>query len=797
MKKTIKIGLTVLSITIGLFLNKAFGQSQVPFKSPPDVLSKLVLKKEEPTPFFSPDGRWVLICGSDEYVSIAELSKPQKILAGATILTKSFSIPVKQYSEMYLIDINTNKKWNISGLPKDLQASNIKWNYKGSKVAFTQKGDTSVDLFVVNLSSKSAMQTNKERLNLVMGTTYQWTSDDFLVYKTIDKANKLPVIPDKDVFPVIYQSDQKAPNPSSSSGLLQTDTDDQLFQYYVTSQLVVNKNGREHKIGIPQMYADFQVSPNQRYVLSIIFQTPFSRKVKHHQFARSVEVMDLSGRKINQVAVLSNIEQQNSRDNVGNQGRQFSWAYNKPASVYWLQPPDSNSMEKAVEYDDALYSLDMVSAKKEILFKTKNKIKDLYWINDSLSLVEERNVKGNIEVFSLLNWRTSKSQGLYTQKITGENRIGIPAVLKSNNNQVQTAGSNRIVIESLLQRIPSVLAMNAKGELDTLWKYNALNTKSQYFGFLNSKQLLITREKLEDSIIYCFFPSNSSNTSINRISVSSYFTNPLAKTTHQTINYTRDDDVLLAGNLYLPEKYDIKKNGALPIMIWGYPVKYDSIRVYKPNPETSKKIGPLVIDIWESPVIWTLAGYAVIKVDMPILGGKFANEAYLKQIILNAKAAIDKLVDMGIGDRSRVVVGGHSYGASMVANLLAHTNYFKAGIAMSGAYNRINTPFGFQEERRSFWEAQPMYDLNSPIRYADKIKTPLLLVHGENDQGAGTPVTESINLFKAIEKNGGTVKLLVLKNEEHVYLAKENILHLFAEQLDWLQKYVNNTVPIN
>jgi len=789
MKKEIIIGLNLLLfMSIGLFLNKAFCQVEIPFKSPPDEFSKLVLKKEDPTLFFSPDGQWVLICEATEYVSLNELSSVQKNLAGINILTESFSVPTKSYTEMYFIDVYNNKRLDIYGLPKNLKASNIKWSHSGNNVAFTQTNDTSIDLFVISTTDKSAVKYNKERLNLVAGTPYQWINDNCIAYKTVPIKNNIPPEPTKMFNPVIYQSGQKIPNTNSTLGLLQSDSDDQLFKYYLTAQLVINKKGKEHNIGKPQMYADFHTSPNQQYILATTFQSPFSRKVKHYQFARNVDILDIAGRKIKQIATLPVLEQQSSRDNVANYGRQFSWIYNKPACVYWFQPLDSGLMEKKVEYHDALYNLDVLSGKEQILFKSKNRIKGFYWVSDSLALVEERNIQRNMEIFALYNWGVNELQTLYTQNITGENRKGTPVISKINN-QVLTTNNGKIIVENLLQAEPFLLALNGKQGIDTLWKYDKLKAES-YYAFLAPKQITVTKKKLNDNIVYHFYPAHLKAKSIAQLSFLNDFDSPLTKSTYQIINYKRKDDVLLSGTLRLPANYDIAQQGRLPILIWGYPSRYDSLRVYKPRQEDTKKTGAFLTNVWEAPVIWTLAGYAVIEVDMPILGGKYANESYLKQIILNAKAAIDKLVTMGIGDSSRVVVGGHSYGAAMVANLLAHTNYFKAGIAMSGAYNRMNTPFGFQDERRSFWEAQTMYDLNSPIRYADKIKTPLLLIHGENDQVAGTPVEESINFFKAIEKNGGTVKLLVLRNEGHVYQAKENIMHLFAEELEWLQRYV-------
>jgi dipeptidyl aminopeptidase/acylaminoacyl peptidase len=258
------------------------------------------------------------------------------------------------------------------------------------------------------------------------------------------------------------------------------------------------------------------------------------------------------------------------------------------------------------------------------------------------------------------------------------------------------------------------------------------------------------------------------------------------------ISYNRADGINLTGNLYLPKNYDAKKDGPLPVLIWAYPREYksaaDAAQV-RGSKYTFTRIN------YGSPIFWVTQGYAVLdNAEMPIVGegGKEPNDNFIPQLYLNAHAAIQKLAQMGVGDSTRVGVGGHSYGAFMTANLLAHTNLFKAGIARSGAYNRTLTPFGFQGEERTFWQAPEVYNSMSPFNYAQKIKTPILLVHGELDNNSGTFPIQSGRLYNAIKGHGGTVRYVVLPYESHGYAAKENILHLLWEQNQWLEKYVKN-----
>ncbi len=280
------------------------------------------------------------------------------------------------------------------------------------------------------------------------------------------------------------------------------------------------------------------------------------------------------------------------------------------------------------------------------------------------------------------------------------------------------------------------------------------------------------------------------------------FTNPypqLEGVSKEKIKYKRADGVDLTGDLYLPKGYNAKRDGPLPVLLWAYPAEFNSAADAAQVRGSEHKFTLLG---WGSPVYYVTQGYAVLNnAEMPIVAApknsKEKNETkpndnFIEQLTMNAEAAINKLAEMGVGDKNRVAVGGHSYGAFMTANLLAHTNLFKAGIARSGAYNRTLTPFGFQNEDRSYWQAPDLYNAMSPFAHADKIKTPILLIHGELDNNTGTYPIQSERMFNAIKGHGGTVKYISLPYESHGYAGRENILHTLAEQFNWLEKYVKN-----
>jgi dipeptidyl aminopeptidase/acylaminoacyl peptidase len=258
----------------------------------------------------------------------------------------------------------------------------------------------------------------------------------------------------------------------------------------------------------------------------------------------------------------------------------------------------------------------------------------------------------------------------------------------------------------------------------------------------------------------------------------------------QLLSYDRGDGVQLTGMLHLPPGYDAGRDGRLPLVIWAYPLDYGDGATAGQVRGTSERFTRLM---GSDPVWFVLRRYAVLQnATMPVIGDpETMNDSYVEQITRAAAAHIQALAGMGIADPGRVAVGGHSYGAFMTANLLAHTDLFAAGIARSGAYNRSLTPFGFQTERRNFWEAPDVYDQVSPFRYADKISAPLLLVHGERDANSGTFPIQSERLFQAIQGTGGTARLVVLPHESHGYIARESVLHVLAEQFRWLERWLN------
>ena len=372
--------------------------------------------------------------------------------------------------------------------------------------------------------------------------------------------------------------------------------------------------------------------------------------------------------------------------------------------------------------------------------------------------------------------------------VNAKNKFGRPVIQTTDNGT------------KILMNNPT--GSSPKGDLPFLAKFDMVTKKNEIIwrsavGIFEvveevidaDKLIVLTRKESQKEVPNYFI--KQLNTASEEKPVTR-FTNPypqLEGVTKEKIQYKRADGVDLTGDLYLPKGYNKQKDGPLPVLIWAYPREFNSAADAAQVRGSKDRFITLS---WASPVFYVTQGYAILdNAEMPIVASgadKKPNDNFIAQLQMNAEAAINYLAASGVGDRNRMAVGGHSYGAFMTANLLAHTNLFKAGIARSGAYNRTLTPFGFQNEDRTYWQAPQLYNEMSPFSYADKIKTPILLIHGEADDNTGTYPINSERLFAGIKGNGGTVRFVFLPYEAHSYRGRENLLHMLWEQHQWLEK---------
>jgi dipeptidyl aminopeptidase/acylaminoacyl peptidase len=797
-----RFSLVISFLFIGLF---AFAQDDVSYKMPPKEIADLLLAKPTPNVSVDDNGEWMLFSQSNSYPSVEELAQPEFRIAGMRINPNNYAASRQNFiNDLWLKHIKSGKEYRITGLPSPMSATAISWSPNDKKIAFTQVGNSRVDLYVIDIATQKAMKVNKQALN-VLGSGYQWVDDNTLLYRTALKpATDAPARSLMPKGPAVQQSlGIAAPKPTFQD-LIKTPYDEQLFEFYTRSQLVKNVNGVETRIGAPAMYSSINISPDKKYLMIRTIKKPFSYLVTAQGFPSVVAITDMNGKLVKQLADLPSSETSPSgNDNVQNVPRGFDWRDDEAATVVWCQPLDSGLIKNKMDYHDVVYQLPapFTAAPKE-LFRTSMRYFGTSWGNNKLALVSEGLRGKQLTRMDIYDPSTGQLEKLIERNTTDAySNPGFPVTEKNQYGRdvIRTIDKGSKLVMN------NTTGASAKGDLPFLATFD-INTKKLNIewrseeGYYETvvrvldmdKGILLTRRENEKEAPNYYIRDLRTS----QLKPLTAFKDPypqLQGVSKEKIKYKRADGVDLTGDLYLPKGYDPKRDGKLPVLVWAYPAEYNSAADAAQVRGSEHRF---TLINWASPVFWVTQGYAVLNnAEMPIVAvdkDKKPNDNFVEQLGMNAEAAINKLDEMGVGDRNRVAVGGHSYGAFMTANLLAHTNLFKAGIARSGAYNRSLTPFGFQNEDRTYWDDPKLYNDMSPFSYADKIKTPLLLIHGDADDNTGTYPIQSERLFNAIKGNGGTVRYIQLPYEAHSYRGRENLLHMLYEQNAWLEKYVKN-----
>jgi len=553
------------------------------------------------------------------------------------------------------------------------------------------------------------------------------------------------------------------------------------------------------------IYKSISPSPDGNYYLISTIERPYSYLVPYHRFPFKTSIYDRKGKLVKTVLKVPLIEDLPKGFMAVRTGkRNIFWRADQAASIYWTEALDGGDPANEASFRDAAYTLAApFTGKKQFLLKTQNRFSFIDWGTEHTAIAYDR-------------WWNTRNRKTYLFNPSDSTQA--PTLLNNRNYQdIYSDPGSFVRKENKFGR--HILAIKAnclhligagyspKGIRPFIDKYNlkTLTTKRIYQATdKKERERIIAAMDVEKGIYLTRLESKTNypnyyfrNVLTGKIRAITNFKNPFAamQGVHkEVIQYKRPDGVALSAALYLPVGYELKKKKKLPLIMWAYPKEYKDKN--SASQITSSK-NDFTFPFYGSPIYWVMKGYAVLDdVAFPIVGeaNEQPNDSFLKQLIANAKAAIDAVDNLGYIDRNRVAIGGHSYGAFMTANLLTHSNLFAAGIARSGAYNRTLTPFGFQAEERTYWETPDVYYQMSPFMHADKMKTPLLLIHGEEDNNSGTYPMQSQRYFNALKGLGATVRLVMLPKESHSYAAKESILHLLWEQDQWLEKHVMNKV---
>lgn len=805
--KKIFYSLLFLAMTFGPSLN---AQENITFQVPTQEILQLADADMPPSISTDRKAENAFLSYRSRYKTLNELAETELRLAGLRINPVTNINSRETFVEkITYYDLKTSKEKTIAGLPEKGRFSNPSWNSAQSKYAVTNTTDKGVELWVIDVKNQSATKVYEDKLNANLGRPYNWISDSEVIVNVIPASRKA-LIDTKEALPTgptVSVADGKEAQNRTYQDLLQNKNDEFNFEQLALSELVkVDVNtGTKSKWKEAAMYTDVSASPNGEYILVSELQKPFSYLVTYNSFPSVDQVFDRNGKlvkQVNQKDLQEVVPKGFSSTIKGKRG--LYWRADKAATLYWVEALDGGDANKPAEYRDAVYQLSApFTGEKQELVKVKDRYRGITWGNDDIAIVRDAWYNTRNESNYIFNPSNPKqepkrffsrnSQDAYNNPgsfVTEINANGF-SVLAINNGKLMLVGEGASA-EGIL---PFVDEFDVKTQKTTrLWRAKKSNELESIVRVIDPKKGLIL-EQIQSKSSYPNLYVRNILKKGDKPKQLTFTKNPfeaMNQVSKELITYKRADGVELSGTLYLPPNYDKSKKEKLPMLMWAYPREFkDAATASQVTTSENKFVSPS----YGGPIYWALRGYAVLDdAAFPIIGeGKEEpNDTFVPQLVANAKAAIDAVDNLGYIDRERVAVGGHSYGAFMTANLLSHSDLFAAGIARSGAYNRTLTPFGFQSEQRNYWEAPEVYNTMSPFMNAEKMKTPLLLIHGDADNNTGTFPMQSERYFNALKGLGATTRLVLLPKESHGYAARENILHMLWEQDQWLEKYVKN-----
>ncbi|WP_426175712.1 prolyl oligopeptidase family serine peptidase [Massilia sp. TWR1-2-2] len=791
------------------------------YQLPPAPLQAIVDAPRSPTLTLSPKRNLATMIGTPALPSIVEVAQPELKLAGLRINPRTYSPSRFSFgTDLSLLDIRTQAELKVSGLPKTLRLADTAWSPDQRYLAFThvayadKGGESKVELWLVDVSTRVAKRLTTQPLSYVAGSGFSWLPDSSGMLVTLKPAalGKAPVATGIPVGPATQDSGQSAGARQlrTYQDLLKNEEDAKLFEHYATVQLaLVDVAGKTRLVGTPDLFTGARVSPNGKYILSQAMQRPFSYVVPASAFANRVDVRDLTGKAVHLVANKPLEEGlPPGNDAVSSGVRSVSWRVDAPATLVWAEAQDGGDPAKTAEIRDVVYTQAAPFADKPaVLARLGSRFGGIQWGRGDVALISERWYKTR----AVKTWRIAPDQPATAPDLlfaySGEDRYNDPG---RPVTQPDAAGHPRLLIGADSTILLDGAGASNEGDRPFLDRYSLVTKKKErlfqstapYYENVaavlsdDGTRLLTTRESPTERANY--YVRDLTKPAAAQLTALTRFAHPtpqLKDVQKEQIRYKRADGVDLTATLLLPPNYEPKRDGPLPMIMWAYPAEFKSASAASQTTGSPYRFN--AVSYW-GPAAFLAMGYAVLdNPSMPIVGAgtEEPNDTYLPQLIANAEAAVNEVVRRGVAERHRIAIGGHSYGAFMTGNLLAHTRLFRAGIARSGAYNRTLTPFGFQSEERPFWKAQEVYHTMSPFNNADKIKDALLMIHGEQDNNSGTFPIQSERMFQAIKGMGGTARLVMLPNESHAYRARESIMHMLFETNSWLEKYVKNAKP--
>ena len=790
-----------LSVT-SLQVNAQVGEG---YQLPPKEIQKLVDAPVTPVVSFSRSGQLMLLLERPGYASIEDLSQPELRVGGMRI-NPATNGPSRSssYNNIKIKKNLTGEELQVNGLPSNPKLGNMQLSSDERFLAFTQTGAEGISLWVADLESGEAKEVLKDVVNDLYGRSISWLPDNQLLVKMINPerglAPQASLVPDG---PIVQETSGDAAPSRTYQDLLQNSHDGDLLAYYMDSQLaLVNMEGGIKPIGNNGMIKSYEVSPDGKYVLINVIKRPFSYLVPASRFPYDVEIWNIEGKKVKTLVEIPLDEVRPTGFDATVDGpRSIGWRSDQAATLYWVEAQDGGDPKLEVEERDIVFMLPApFDGDKQKLAATSLRYRNIQWGDNGFAILNERWFATRQEKRTVVDPSRPEQPGqviiernyddIYDDPgspVYTTNEWGRPVILKKGNQIYMTSEGG-----SPEGSMPFLSSFDVETkEQKIIWRSQAPYYERVVKVLDEDPTAFITIKESTDIQPNYWLVNTRKRIAPMQITDFEHPYESIKGIQKELVTYTRKDGLNLSAVIYTPEGYT-PEDGRLPVLMWAYPREYKSAEVAAQVRGSKFEFTRLS---WGTPLYWVTQGYAIMdRTEMPIVGegDEEPNDVFVDQLVANAEAAIDFIVEKGIGDRERIGVGGHSYGAFMTANLLSHTDLFAAGIARSGAYNRTLTPFGFQYEQRSYWEAPDVYNTMSPFMHADKVKRPILLIHGEADNNSGTFPMQSERYYNALKGHGATARLVFLPNESHGYAAKESILHTLYEMDEWLRKYVKN-----
>ncbi len=785
---------------------QSLAQEQTGYRLPPSEIIELVDAPTTPSMSISPRNNLVLLLENPGLPTIDELAAEELRLGGVRFDPRT-NLSGRGWFQtgMTLMDIDGSNIRPVSGLPENPRLRNTSWSPDGEKVAFLHIADNGLELWVLDVIAAQARQLTGPVINGVLGNSFNWLSDSkTIVYSAIlDDRGPAPERPRVATGPSVQESIGQRAAVRTFQDLLSDVHDVALFDYYTTAQLhKTDLEGNAQAIWEPAVIWSFQVSPDGSYIRVTTLQKPYSYIVPFSRFAHRYEIIDIEGNPVRVIADIPVTEVMPRGFGATREGvRSIAWRNDAPAEIYWAEALDGGDPNTKAEYRDQIFFLEAPFDGEPVAgFKTNYRYSGITWGNRDFALVNEFWRPTRMAKMSSFHPADPAAGLTLIQERSTEDRYGDPGRLQTTPNQYgrsvlmfDQSGRNMFLVgqgASPEGNRPFVDIYHFDvDETTRLWRSEAPYYESAVRIIDPDRQLVITRRESVEEHPNFFFRDLRSD----QLTQITDFPEPfpqLRELHKEMIHYEREDGIPLSGELFLPPGFTPGEDDPLPTIFWAYPREFlttDGAGQVTGSPYTYTRLGSASI------VMLVTQGYAVLNnASFPIVAGETGepNDTFVEQLVANAEAGISYLVDMGVTDPDRVGVSGHSYGAFMTANLLTHSDIFAAGVARSGAYNRTLTPFGFQLEERTYWQAPEVYNAMSPFMHADKMEVPMLLIHGADDNNAGTFPMQSERYYDALRGHGATVRLVMLPHESHGYRARESVLHMHWEWLEWFNRYV-------